>query len=65
MARFVLTADRTLTSDFRNLPNAPFYACAPSDPKCARILNRMARRLYTHLAVPPPVRDGGQLLYAP
>ncbi|MBI4415603.1 MAG: hypothetical protein HY557_01295 [Euryarchaeota archaeon] len=65
MTRFVLTADRTLTSDFRKLPHAPFYACGPSNPKRAAHLNRAVRALFEYLAVPPPTYGGGRLMRAP
>lgn len=58
MTRIVLTSDRTLMSEFRNLPDADFYACAPAKPN-VNVLMRMAVGLvFKVLAVPIPSIDG-------
>lgn len=57
MVRFVLTADETLMTDFREVPLATFFSCIPTD-------YWLSRQVYRMLA-PPPVTDGGLSIRAP
>ena len=57
MARFVLTADETLMTDFREIPLATFFSCLPTD-------YWITRQVFRLLAAPPPT-DGGIAVRAP
>jgi len=52
----VLTTDKTLMSEYRNIPLADFFGCAPTE--------RVPERLFDFIAAPLPTRDG-VAIYAP
>jgi len=57
MTRFVLTADETLMTDFRDVPLATFFSCIPTDFWISRQVFR--------LLAPRPQTDGGFAIRAP
>lgn len=57
MARFVLVADETLMTDFREVPLATFFSCIPTDYWISRQVFR--------LLAPPQPANGGAPLRAP
>src|SRR3989441_12273519 len=58
IAKYVLAADYTLMTDYRNVPLATFFSCIPTD----RWPSRLAFRI---LANPPRVDDQGRPIRAP
>jgi len=58
MAKYVLAADYTLMTDFRNVPLATFFSCLPTDYWHSRLVFRI-------LANPPALNDQGQPIRVP
>lgn len=58
MAKYVLVADYTLMTDFRNVPLATFFSCIPTDYWISRAVFRI-------LANPPEVDDRGRPIRVP
>jgi radical SAM superfamily enzyme YgiQ (UPF0313 family) len=58
MTRFVLAADYTLMTDYRNVPLATFFSCIPTDHWYSRAVFRI-------LADPPKLDGNGQPIRAP
>jgi len=56
LAEIVLTTDKTMMSEYRNIPLADFFGCAP--------VERVPERLFDFIATPLPTRDG-VAIYAP
>jgi len=58
MAKYVLAADYTLMTDFRNVPLATFFSCLPTDYWHSRLVFKI-------LANPPALNDQGQPIRVP
>jgi len=58
MAKYVLAADYTLMTDFRNVPLATFFSCLPTDYWHSRLVFKI-------LANPPALNDKGQPIRVP
>jgi radical SAM superfamily enzyme YgiQ (UPF0313 family) len=58
MAKYVLAADYTLMTEYRNVPLATFFSCIPTDYWHSRLVFRI-------LADPPKLDGGGRPVRAP
>lgn len=58
MAKYVLSADYTLMTDYRGVPLATFFSCIPTDYWYSRLVHRI-------LADPPELDASGQPVRAP
>ncbi|HEY7587534.1 MAG TPA: radical SAM protein [Thermoplasmata archaeon] len=58
MAKYVLAADYTLMTDYRNVPLATFFSCIPTDYWQSRLAFRI-------LANPPALDENGEPIRAP